>query len=346
LKAGTLKFRQLSSSTLNSDTPLSDTFHRQVSYARIAVTGECNLRCAYCMREEHDTQSPGTSRMSFTELTTLITVLAEAGITKIRLTGGEPLLRSDIADLVAAAKNTPGIKTVSLTTNGLLLDRRLDALLSAGIDAVNLSIDSLRADRFLTITRRNEFKRVKANLDRLLSLGSVPLKINVVMLRGINDDEIEAFTNLTREPPISVRFMELQPFDDHQIWRTGKFLGMDKIRELLYSVHPQMEELQGSGTEYFSFTLPGYRGSWAIIPAYTRNFCSRCNRLRVRTDGHLVSCLYEKEGINILAAIRKGESREHLLELVRQSVRQKPEDGKTTDRGESSMGTSMSEIGG
>ncbi|WP_185805693.1 GTP 3',8-cyclase MoaA [Chlorobium phaeovibrioides] len=336
----------MSSSTPNTSPPLSDTFHRQVSYARIAVTGACNLRCAYCMREEHESDSSGRTKMSFTELTTLISVLAEAGITKIRLTGGEPLLRGDIADLVATAKNTPGIKTVSITTNGLLLDRHLDALLSAGIDAVNMSIDSLRADRFLAITRRNEFERAKANLDRLLSLESVPLKINVVMLRGINDDEIKDFTNLTREHPISVRFMELQPFDDHQIWRTGKFLGMDKIRGLLQSAHPGMEELQGSGTEYFSFTLPGYRGSWAIIPAYTRNFCSRCNRLRIRADGHLVSCLYEKEGIDMLSAIRNGESRENLLELVRQSVRLKPEDGKTTDRGESSMGRSMSEIGG
>ncbi|QEQ56622.1 GTP 3',8-cyclase MoaA [Chlorobium phaeovibrioides] len=329
---------------------LEDRFQRRITYARIALTRLCNLRCSYCMREEHESGT-AAAMMSFSEVKAIIRALAAVGVKKVRLTGGEPLLRHDIADIVLMAKQTPGIEKVTLTTNGLLLDRHLDRLLEAGIDAINISIDSLQPERYQAITRRDEFARVKSNLDRLIGIGIVPVKVNVVMLRGINDDELPAFIELTRLNPVTVRFMELQPFDDHQIWRTGKFLGMDKIRQQLFSLYPEMEELQGSGTQYFSFRLPNHKGSTAIIPAYTRNFCNRCNRIRITAGGTAMSCLYEKEGVDLLEALRNeagtDESRnEALMHCLRECILHKPEDGRKVKDAGSSAGTSMSEIGG
>ncbi|TCD48693.1 GTP 3',8-cyclase MoaA [Chlorobium sp. N1] len=330
--------------------PLEDRYRRKISYARIAVTRSCNLRCSYCMREEHENGQP-SEMMSYAEIGSIIEALASMGVEKVRLTGGEPLLRRDISDIVRRAKQTPGIRRVTLTTNGLLLDRHLDGLIEAGIDALNVSIDSLDALRFREITRRDEFGRVKANLDRLISLGTIPVKVNVVMLRSINDQELPAFIELTRDNPVTVRFMELQPFDDHQIWRTGKFLGMDKIRERLLELHPEMEELQGSGTQYYSFRLPEHRGSVAIIPAYTRNFCQSCNRIRITAGGRAMSCLYEKKGTDLFEVLRSGtgneaERQDALRALFRECIASKPEDGRKIKDAGSSAGTSMSEIGG
>ncbi len=199
--------------------PLVDTFHRPIEYARIAVTSKCNMRCSYCMREDHK-ESSDAVLLGKQEINTIINVLSELGITKILFTGGEPLLRNDIIELVHQAKKNTGIKTVSLTTNGLLLDRFLPGLIEAGLDTINFSIDTLDRERYRSITHRDVFKKVRMNLDRLLNGVAIPVKINVVMMRTVNSDELEQFVDLTRDHPITVRFIELQPFDDHQIWRT------------------------------------------------------------------------------------------------------------------------------
>jgi len=325
--------------------PLADRFGRNITYARIAVTSSCNLRCSYCLSEEHhDSPSPGHP-MSTADIERLISTLARLGIRKVRFTGGEPLLRSDIAELVAAAKRTPGIETVSLTTNGVLLHRHLDALLDAGLDALNLSIDTLDRERYRTITRRDKFDEVKANLENLLVRQALPVKLNIVMMRGINSDEIGRFMEYTRNHPVTVRFMELQPFDDHQIWKTGRFLGLDKIRELLMQAYPELAAHRGSSTEYFSFSLPGYRGSAAIIPAYTRNFCSECNRIRVTAEGSVISCLYDKHGVELLPLLQRQAGFEEIAALFMKAAEQKPENGRTNGEG-GTLRTSMSEIGG
>lgn len=323
---------------------LVDMFHRPIAYARIAVTSQCNLRCSYCMREEHDHHTTVPPLLTGQEISTIIAVLAGLGITKVRFTGGEPLLRRDILELVRDAKKTPGIKTVSLTTNGLLLDRFLPGLIEAGLDAVNFSIDTLQGGRYSAITRRNEFARVRANLDRLLNTTAIAVKINVVMMRDVNSDELQLFTALTREHAVTVRFMELQPFDDNQIWRTGRFLGAERIRELLQSHYPDLQTAEGHSTEYFSYTLPSHKGSIAIIPAYTRNFCSRCDRIRITSDGRIISCLYKKEGLELMPLLRANAGKEALGDLFRLAAAGKPEDGKHAAR--DSVRTSMSEIGG
>ncbi len=323
---------------------LVDTRQRAVDYARIAVTSQCNLRCAYCMREDHSQQTLSTHILKKEEIGTVIEVLASLGITKIRFTGGEPLLRKDIVELVALAKNTPGIDKVSLTTNGLLLDRCLGKLADAGLDAINFSIDTLKSTRYQAITRRNEFERARNNLSMLVELKFMTVKVNAVMMRGINSDEIPDFVELARESPITVRFLELQPFDDHQIWRTGKFFSAEKIQEELLKLFPGMETKTGKSTEFFSFSLPSHQGSVAVIPAFTRNFCSSCNRIRITSDGKVISCLYDKEGFNLLPALQAGSAREALAELFRNAVDRKPEDGKHAARNK--FRSSMSEIGG
>jgi cyclic pyranopterin phosphate synthase len=296
------------------------------------------------MREEHESAPGKAAMLDRHEIGTIIEVLAGLGVTKVRLTGGEPLLRRDIVEIVRHAKNTTGIKTVSLTTNGLLLHRYLPDLIDAGLDAINISIDTLDAERFRTITRRDEYRRVKENLDMLLKAENVAVKLNVVLMRDINSDELHRFVDLTGEHAVTVRFMELQPFDDHQIWRTGKFFSADKIRDRLENDYPDIAQSRGSSTQYFSYALPGHKGSIAIIPAFTRNFCSRCNRIRITSTGKIISCLYEKEGLNLLPLLRANASHESITALFREAVSTKPEDGKHAAR--DSKRTSMSEIGG
>lgn len=298
------------------------------------------------MSEEHEYHSSaGRDTLKTGDIALLIGILAGLGVKKIRFTGGEPLLRNDIAKLVKTAKRTEGIENVSLTTNGVLLHRHLDALLDAGLDALNLSIDTLDRKRYQAITRRDVFLQVKANLDTLLASKALPVKLNVVMMRGINSDEVAEFMEFTRHHAVTVRFMELQPFDDHQIWRTGRFLGLDKIQDMLHEAYPELLPHRGTSTEYFSFSLPGHAGSAAIIPAYTRNFCSQCNRIRITSEGTVISCLYDKQGLNLQPLLERSTAVEEITEVFRTAVREKPEDGRNQGDGEN-LRTSMSEIGG
>ena len=323
---------------------LIDDFHRNIDYVRLAVTADCNLRCSYCMREEHEEHSGRADLLTTEEIHTIIKVVAEQGITKLRLTGGEPLLQRDIVEIVRRAKKLPNIKTVNLTTNGLLLDQLLQQLIDAGLDSINISIDTLRRERYKTITRRDAFERAMANLMMLLERKSLPVKLNMVVIKRINSDELEDFVALTHDYPLTVRFIELQPFDDNQIWRTGQFLGADKIREMLTEAYPEMLVLKSSATQNFTFSLPNHRGQVAIIPAYTRNFCHDCNKIRITSSGKIISCLYGKEGIELLPLLRSGASNEAIAALFRKAVALKPENGKHA--ASNGVRTSMSEIGG
>ena len=340
--------RVSSNGTKNShaaeDGSLFDTFHRSVEYARIAVTSRCNLRCSYCMREEHPNQPDALASLSRSEISTIIEVLAGLGIKKIRFTGGEPLLRKDIVALVAQAKQTAGIRTVGLTTNGILLDRYLPALIDAGLDALNFSIDTLDPQRYHNITRRPSYTQARKNLELLLTTTALPVKLNVVVMRDVNSDELQQFVDLTKDYALTVRFLELQPFDDNQIWRTGRFFGAEKIGELLKGYYPELQQTKGYATEYFSYTLPGHKGSIAIIPAFTRNFCSQCNKIRITSTGKIISCLYEKEGMKLLPLLRSNASHEAIADMFRQAVSKKPEDGRHAVT--NAVRTSMSEIGG
>lgn len=322
---------------------LTDRFGRTVDYVRIAVTNACNLRCTYCLKEE--TESPRhTQQLDTGAASSLIALLAGMGIKKIRFTGGEPLLHPDITEMVRTAGRTPGIDTVRITTNGVLLDRHLDALMEAGLDGINLSLDTLNRERFRSITRRDQFEKVRKVLDRMLDTPGLSVKLNTLLLRGINSDEIPAFVDLTRNFDLTVRFMELQPFDDHQIWRTGRFMGAEMIREHLFSTFPELVSITGTATEHYSFRLPGHKGSIAIIPAFSRNFCSSCSRLRITADGKMVSCLYHQESIDLMPAMKNTMDEEEIRKRIIEAVQQKPKDGLKSGR--DNAVSSMSSIGG
>lgn len=320
---------------------LNDRFGRKVDYVRIAVTSTCNLRCTYCLKEEAPAQ---TQQLDVADAARLIALLGGMGVRKIRFTGGEPLLHPSISELVRIANATPGIDTVYITTNGVLLDRQLDALIEAGLDGVNLSLDTLDREKFKLITRRDRFEQVSKALDRLISTPGLAVKLNTLLLRGINSDEIPAFVKLTREHDVTVRFMELQPFDDRQIWRTGRFMGAEMIREQLVSAYPEIEVITGHSTEHYSFRLPGHRGSIAIIPAFSRNFCSSCSKLRITADARLISCLYHHESIDLAPALKGKMNEVEIKKRIIEAVQQKPEDGLKSSH--DTAASSMSQIGG
>lgn len=322
---------------------LTDRFGRTIDYVRIAVTSACNLRCTYCLKNEEDADRK-IDQLYAKETAEIIGVLAQMGVRKVRFTGGEPLLHPEIVKLVSHAKATPGIDTVKLTTNGLLLDRHLDALIAAGLDGVNLSLDTLDAKKYSDITRRDRFASVRAALDRLLDMPEMTVKLNTLMLRSINNDEIPDFVELTREHDLTVRFMELQPFDDQQIWRTGRFMGAEMIREQLLKHYPKLEALTGRDTEHYSFRLAGHKGSIAIIPAFSRNFCSSCSRLRITANAQAMSCLYHQESIDLNPAISGAFNAEEFGEKIVEAVDTKPKDGLHSDR--NNAASSMSRIGG
>jgi cyclic pyranopterin phosphate synthase len=322
---------------------LTDRFGRTVDYVRIAVTNACNLRCTYCLKEETDAPRQ-TQQIETATASSIIALLAGMGIKKIRFTGGEPLLHPGITEMARMASGTQGIENVRITTNGVLLDRHLDALMEAGLDGINLSLDTLDRERFRSITRRDHFEKVRKVLDRMIDTPGLSVKLNTLMLRGINSDEIPAFVELTRNSNLTVRFMELQPFDDHQIWRTGRFMGAEMIREHLFSAFPELKAITGTATEHYSFRLPGYRGSIAIIPAFSRNFCSSCSRLRITADGKMVSCLYNQKTIDLIPAMNNNMDEEEIRKRIVEAVQQKPKDGLKS--GHDNAVSSMSRIGG
>jgi cyclic pyranopterin phosphate synthase len=233
--------------------------------------------------------------LSKLEIKRIISLFTQMGISKIRFTGGEPLLREDIPELIRYAKNECKIKQVHLTTNGILLNKYLDQLSRAGLSGINISLDSLRPERFKKITRRDKLQQVLDNI--ILAQDSVipSLKINVVFMRGFNDDELLDFVEFTKTNHLTVRFIELMPFDAHQIWKTGKFYKSEDILNDLKHKVKGLHPITGSNTEHYIFQVDGYLGKIAIIPSYSRNLCINCNRIRITADGCLRNCLYSKE---------------------------------------------------
>ena len=329
---------------------LADRFGRIFTYMRIAVVERCNLRCIYCMPEEGIPFTAREELLTTDELLRVVRAGAGLGIRKIRYTGGEPLLHPDIVNLVAGAASHPGIETVHLTTNGVLLSRLAGELRRAGLSGVNISLDTLRKDRFAKITRRSKLSEVLAGLDAARSAGFESIKINVVALRGFNDDEIVDFAELTRDADLTVRFIELMPFDAHQIWKTGTFLRLDFVREQLASQYGALASTDGSATETEAFRLPGFRGKVALIPAYTRSLCSACDRVRLTADGKIRNCLYGKHEYDLKAVLRGGGSDEDIHSLLREAMGHKARDGwaaqKEPVEGGDRQRVSMTEIGG
>ncbi len=325
---------------------LSDQFGRTFDYLRIAVNEKCNLRCIYCMPEKGVPFKPENELLNAVEITRLVKIAASLGVKKIRFTGGEPLLRKDITELIQSAVGTPGIRSVHMTTNGIFLQSAISELQEAGLNGVNISLDTLNPERFKKITRRNGLAQVMAGLDAALATGSLLTKLNVVAMRNFNEDELDRFAGLTKDHEIVVRFIELMPFDSQQIWKTGKFYGVDQIISDLHQAFPHLVIDQGTRTEHNIYRVPGYRGKIAVIPAYSRHLCGACNRIRITADGKILNCLFSDQETSVIDRLRRGASDGEIAELMKTAMRKKLENGWESQKAGAEQRNSMTQIGG
>lgn len=302
-----------------------DQYNRDIDYLRISLTDACNLRCVYCMPEDM-TFRPRHELLSDDELRRLITLFGSLGFRKIRFTGGEPTLRAGLVDLVRHAANTPGITTLGLTTNGVLLDKLAQPLRDAGLKSVNISIDSLDEDKFRQLTRWGNLRDVRAGLDAAARAG-LRVKLNAVVCRGVNDgpDVIE-LARLTLANPWQVRFIEQMPFGNNAEFQTKGMVSEAELVALLEKTFGRLELVNGGKLdgEARLYRLPGAQGALGFISPVSQPFCSACNRMRLTADGVLRLCLLRDNEINLLHLLRGGASDDAIRACIRQAVHEKP----------------------
>lgn len=325
---------------------MTDQFQRTIDYLRISLTDRCNLRCTYCMPEEGVKWLPHAEILTYEEILRLCRVFADLGISKIKLTGGEPLLRKGLPHLVAGLKATEGICCVTLTTNGLLLADQLPALMEAGLDGVNISLDTLDPVQFKTITRREGLDRVLAGLDAALSYENLSVKLNCLPL-GINDDQLISLAGLAKDRPLAIRFIELMPIGQGS---GGTYRTEEGVRALLEGAFGPMMAYNGpmgNGPSHY-FTLPGFAGKVGFISAMSHSFCHQCNRVRLTAQGFLKTCLQYEEGADLKPLLRRGGSDQELLALVADTIHKKPVHHRFREDGyiEKAECRGMSQIGG
>ncbi|TVY05539.1 GTP 3',8-cyclase MoaA [Paenibacillus cremeus] len=304
---------------------LTDRFGRIHDYLRISVTDRCNLRCVYCMPEEGMEFEPEERLLSFHEITEVVRVLAGYGVRKLRITGGEPLVRKNLEQLIAMLSAIPGIEDIALTTNAIYFASRAERLREAGLTRINISLDSLRADRFALITRGGDITRVLASIEEAVRVGLDPIKLNVVLMKGINEDEIEDFLRLTIERKLNVRFIEYMPIGhDDQGWKS-KYIPLSTVLERCekqgWVVEAYEQGLRGNGPSQ-NFRIAGALGTFGLIHPVSDHFCETCNRLRLTADGNIKPCLYWSDEFNVRKVIGDDEA---LADLFFRALDVKPE---------------------
>ncbi|KAI8963916.1 molybdenum cofactor biosynthesis prote [Daldinia sp. FL1419] len=295
---------------------LTDTFHRQHDYLRISLTERCNLRCVYCMPEEGVPLSPPRELLTTPEIAMLSSLFVSQGVNKIRLTGGEPTVRKDILSLMEqiGALRPHGLRELCLTTNGIALHRKLERMVEAGLTGVNLSLDTLDPWQFQIMTRRKGFDAVMKSIERVLELNKhgagLKLKINAVIMRGINDREIIPFIEMTREKDIEVRFIEYMPFDGNK-WNEGKMFSYTEMLDRIRENYPDLEKVQDHKNDTSkTYKIPGFVGKIGFITSMTHNFCGTCNRLRITSDGNLKVCLFGSAEVSLRDILRESNGGE------------------------------------
>jgi len=304
--------------------PMADGFGRRIEYLRISVTDKCNLRCVYCMPEEGLPWLRREEILRYEEIAEVVRVMAGVGLRKVRITGGEPLVRRDLPALVRMIRAVPQIEDLSLSTNAVLLEEHADALRDAGVDRVNVSLDSLRPDRIDAISRRaGSAEAIFRGLAAAERAGFAPIKVNCVVMRGRNDDEVADFAALTRERPWHVRFIEVMPTGDNLGVSADEFVSSDEMLARIGQTG-ELQPVRGPGgngpARYFAF--PGAAGTVGVITPMSHNYCERCNRMRLTADGQLRPCLFGHIQTDLRAALRRGEP---LEPLIRHTLAIKPE---------------------
>jgi len=293
---------------------LTDTFSRQHTYLRISVTERCNLRCLYCMPEEGVPLSPPDHLLTTPEIVYLSSLFVSQGVNKIRLTGGEPTVRKDIVELMKqiGQLRSEGLKELCLTTNGISLHRKLDSMVESGLTAVNLSLDTLDPFQFTLMTRRNGHEAVMRSINRILEMNKlgagIKLKINCVVMRGMNEREILPFVELGRENDLEVRFIEYMPFDGNK-WSKGKMISFKEMLAMIRDKYPDVHKVQDHINDTSkTYKVPGFVGRIGFITSMTHNFCGTCNRLRITGDGNLKVCLFENSEVSLRDILRESNN--------------------------------------
>lgn len=305
--------------------PLKDQFGRSIQYLRISVTDRCNFRCVYCMPAEGLAWLPKDEILSYEEITEVVRQLAPLGLRRLRITGGEPTIRPDLVRLIAMLKSVEGIEDIALSTNGAKLPTMAADLVAAGLDRVNISADSLRQDRIVAIARRDlKFEPVKA-FEAAINAGLDPVKVNVVVMRGLNDDEVEDFARLTLTLPIHVRFIELMPVGEMAHLTDEHIVPSDEVLARVAKIGPleaASGPAKGNGPAKY-YRLAGAAGTIGVITPMTHTYCGDCNRVRLTADGRLRTCLYGDYEVNLREPLRAGLGLEPLFV---QALAEKPKE--------------------
>lgn len=325
-----------------------DNHGRPINYLRLAVTDRCNLRCFYCMPEQGIQFAHRRDLLTYEEMLFLVESMAELGITKVRITGGEPFLRKDMDQFLEALSKIEGIQQISITTNGTLTTRYIPLLKKIGVGNINLSLDTLDRDRFFQITRRDEFDTVWECFQKLLSEG-FKVKVNMVVMNDINDQDIISMLELARHPNVSVRYIEEMPFNGdgrlpELVW------SYQKIESHIRQVYPEFNRMPFvSGSTTYDYQIPDFKGQIGIIAAYSRTFCGSCNRIRITPKGILKTCLYDKGVFDLKDLLRKCATKEAIKMAIQEACSHRAKDGFEAERSSLQSGIpldSMTTIGG
>jgi GTP 3',8-cyclase len=327
--------------------PLRDSWDREIHSVRVSVTDKCNFRCRYCMPAEGLEWLPRDEVLSYEEIARLVRVLAEMGVDEVRLTGGEPLVRRDLPVLVSLLSKIEGVRDLSLTTNGVLLDRFAGPLVEAGLKRLNVSLDSLSHVRFAEITRRDALDRVLAGLEEAERYPELrPIKVNCVAIRGFTEEEVPALAELARRKPYVVRFIEFMPLDADEAWREDEVLTGGEIRSLIEERWPLEEIPAKASSTARRFRFADGAGEIGFVNPVSEPFCSSCDRIRLTADGQLRTCLFSRREWDLKAPLREGATDDDLASLIRFAVRHKELKHRINEPGFVRASRSMSQIGG
>jgi cyclic pyranopterin phosphate synthase len=323
-----------------------DRYGRRLNYLRISLTDHCNLRCLYCMPEEMVFR-PSADLMQDDEILTLLHVFVSLGFDKVRLTGGEPTIRAHVVDLVDKIAHTPGVSTLTMTTNGVLLSKLAGSLARAGLQRVNISLDTLNPDKFHTLTRWGSLKDVWSGIQEAENVGLAPIKINAVVVRGYNEVDMVDLAHLTLEHPWQVRFIEMMPFGGNNNFQTSQLVTASEMQAYLETRLGHLQPVHAGGLdgEARVFRLPAAQGDIGFISSVTTPFCHSCTRARLTADGRLRLCLLREGEVDLLTPLRAGATIYELQQMIIDGLWQKPW-GHALAEGMIPLNREMSEIGG
>lgn len=327
---------------------LRDKFDRVIDYMRISITDRCNLKCMYCMPKGELKPFEFKEILSYEEIVRVVTVAARLGVKKIRITGGEPLTRKNLPYLIASLKAINGIEDISLTTNGILLEKYARTLADSGLDRVNISLDSFRPERYKEITRGGDLSHVIKGLQAAEEAGLLPIKINMVPVRALNDDEVEDFARMTLETPRHVRFIEFMPIGGRDLWSDDSYISTDELKNKVEKIGPLTPVRARKNGPARYFQLEGAPGVIGFISALTHHFCGDCNRLRITADGRLRPCLFSETEVDLKPALRQSslDKESEIERLLRLAIDVKPEGHNVHKRNDLDSLKNMSRIGG